>query len=105
MNVTTIDIGGKIKSLREMLKLTQSEFGEKLNSKKSTVCGWEKGESIPDIRLLLKMCEIFDIGMEYFLPNNKDYSDWILLASYAKDKNISSDKVRKLIEFLDSKDF
>ena len=44
---------------RKLAKLTQAELGEKLNFSDKSVSKWEKGESLPDIVTLKKMCDIF----------------------------------------------
>ena len=48
---------------RKRQKLTQAELGEKLNFSDKSVSKWEKGESLPDIVTLQKMCEIFNITL------------------------------------------
>lgn len=99
-----VNIGAKVKNLRELNLLKQNEFGEKLGFKKSTVCGWENGDSTPDIKTLLRICKVYDVDITYFFPSEKDYSEWILLANYAQNKNISTKKIMELIEFLHKTD-
>ncbi len=48
---------------RKLSKLTQAELGEKLNFSDKSVSKWEKGESLPDIVTLKKMCDIFNITL------------------------------------------
>ena len=48
---------------RKRQKLTQAELSEKLNFSDKSVSKWEKGESLPDIVTLQKMCEIFNITL------------------------------------------
>ena len=58
-----IIIANNIAKNRKLAKLTQSELGEKLNFSDKSVSKWEKGESLPDIVTLKKMCDIFGVTL------------------------------------------
>lgn len=68
-------IGKRIKTERKNHpnKYNQTNFGRKLKDYKEngfnrdTVASWEKGEALPDIDVLLKMCEIFNCELGYLL--------------------------------------
>ena len=63
-------IGKRIKNERKKLGFTQSEFAEKLgygvNSRQS-IAKWESGEKMPDLNLLLNMCDMFGCELGYLL--------------------------------------
>lgn len=46
---------------------TQEIFSDTLNVDRRTVIKWEKGESIPSLYDLIKICDILDCNIEYFL--------------------------------------
>ena len=48
---------------RRNAKLTQAELAEKLNFSDKSVSKWERGDGIPDLAVLLQMCEIFDVSI------------------------------------------
>lgn len=65
LNMETLEniIAENILKHRKFAKLTQTELGEKLNFSDKSVSKWEKGESLPDIVTLKKMCDIFNITL------------------------------------------
>ncbi len=44
--------------------MTQSQLAEKLNGKKSLISNYENGYSTPDIYMLCKLAEIFEISLD-----------------------------------------
>ncbi len=55
--------------LRGKLNLTQLELAEKLNYSDKAVSRWERGEAIPDAKVLLKMSEIFEVTIDDMLKS------------------------------------
>lgn len=60
-------IGSRIKSIREVHHLTQTEFGELFGIVKSTVSSYEHGNSTPDDDIKVAICKHFNISMDYLL--------------------------------------
>jgi len=60
----------KLKFLRTNLKLTQTEFAEKLGVSQSSVNYWENGQRIPSIEAAAKIADFFDITIESLLDSN-----------------------------------
>ena len=56
-------IAKNICEYRKMSKLTQSELAEKLNFSDKSVSKWERGDSIPDVTVLMQMCKIFGVTL------------------------------------------
>lgn len=65
--VVMATIGSRIKNIREIHKLTQSEFGELFGIVKSTVSSYEHGNSTPDDDIKIAICRYFNITMDYLL--------------------------------------
>ena len=61
MNLTKV--GAFITSLRKSQGLTQKELAEKLNVTDSAVSKWERGSSLPDVTLMVPLCEMFGISI------------------------------------------
>ncbi len=59
-----VKIAENIKFYRKQLKMTQSQLAEKLNGKKSLISNYENGYSTPDIYMLCKLAEIFEISLD-----------------------------------------
>lgn len=50
--------------LRQEVGLTQVQLAEKLNYTDKAVSKWERGESIPDLRVLIQLAEIYHITVD-----------------------------------------
>ena len=59
--------------------ITQEELAIRLNVVRQTVSKWEKGQSVPDADLLIKMADIFDVSVSELLGtkivNEKEIGD------------------------------
>lgn len=53
-----------ISKLRRSADMTQSELADKLNITRQAVSRYEKGDSFPDISVLVKIAEIFEISID-----------------------------------------
>lgn len=53
-----------ISKLRRDADMTQSELADKLNITRQAVSRYEKGDSFPDISVLVKIAEIFGISID-----------------------------------------
>ena len=64
-------IGANIASYRKRSGLTQAGLAERLNYSDKAVSKWERGESIPDVLILMQLAEQFEIRVEDLLvdPN------------------------------------
>ena len=78
-------IAKKIKELRIKNNLTQKEFADKMNVTFQAVSKWENGKSIPDISILKKISEEFNINIDELLGSEikpkKNYLIPILITS------------------------
>ena len=57
-------IAKNLTQLRTHAQLTQIQLAEKLNYSDKAVSKWERGEAIPDIRVLIKLAEIYNISVD-----------------------------------------
>ena len=55
----------RIKELRKKLGLNQTEFGEKLGIKQSSVAGYERGARIPLDTVIASICREFNVNEEW----------------------------------------
>lgn len=60
-------VAKNITELRLLNNMTQMELGEKLNYSDKTVSKWERGESSPDISVLVEMADIFGVTLDYLV--------------------------------------
>lgn len=54
-------------ALRSAQNMTQAELGEKLNYSDKSISKWERGEAIPDVRVLKEMAQIFHVTVDYLI--------------------------------------
>lgn len=66
-----VDLGGRIKQLRQEQKMTQVEFAERLGVTKSTVSAYESGTRQPSYEVLLKMARIFKVSTDLLLGHGE----------------------------------
>ena len=67
-----MEIGTKIKQLREKKRLSQSELASKLGIGQTTLGFIESGETKKvDFLLMDKICKEFDVDFEYFTQNSQ----------------------------------
>lgn len=57
----------KIKSLRKQRGFTQEELAIRLNVVRQTISKWEKGLSVPDAEMLIKISDLFEINTSELL--------------------------------------
>lgn len=62
-----IKIGEFISSQRKQKNLTQAALAEKLGITDRAVSKWERGKGLPDVSLMLDLCEIFGITVNELL--------------------------------------
>ena len=53
-----------LKTLRIKRGMSQEELAEKVSVVRQTVSKWEKGLSVPDSELLIKLSEVLDVPSE-----------------------------------------
>ena len=59
-----------VKKYRKAKKLSQEDFAIKLCVVRQTVSKWEKGFSLPDVQMLLKIAEVLDVTIHDLLQND-----------------------------------
>ena len=64
-------VAKNIMELRTASKLTQLELGNAISYSDKAISKWERGESIPDAYVLLKLAEIFGVTVDYILHEHE----------------------------------
>ena len=62
-------IGLLIQSIRNEKKWTQEVLADKLIVDRTTVSKWERGEYVPSIEMIAKICNLFNISLNEFISN------------------------------------
>ena len=61
------NVAKNINELRIHNNMTQMELGEKLNYSDKTISKWERGESSPDISVLVEIADLFGVTLDYIV--------------------------------------
>ncbi len=56
-------LNDNIKSLRKSKGMSQEELADKLNVVRQTVSKWEKGLSVPDSEMLIRIADVFEVSV------------------------------------------
>lgn len=83
-----------LRNLRKQKGLSQEELAERLHVVRQTVSKWEKGLSVPDADLLIRIAEIFETSVSTLLGDTVEPSE---------DKNIIAQKLEQLNALLAEK--
>lgn len=62
-----IELGNKIKALRNGRNIKQAEFTDLLGVTKSTVSSYENGTRLPSYEVLIKIARIFRVSTDHLL--------------------------------------
>ncbi len=79
------NLAKNIAELRLLNNMTQVELAQKLNYSDKTVSKWERGESTPDITVLVDMAELFGVTLDYLVKGDTDDIE----------KNVSEHKIKQ----------
>lgn len=96
-----MNIGERIKKLREDLGLTQEEFGERLGVTRQAIYQIEKGLRTPGIKFIVKASEVFNVPISYFLDEEslvitRDEKYYL----FSIIKSLDEEERRKVLDFL-----
>lgn len=58
--------------LRKQMKLTQIELAEKINYSDKAISKWERGESIPDVSVLLNLAKLFGVNIDFLVTEHNN---------------------------------
>lgn len=67
-----MEISKKIKAHLTEKKLTQKQLSDRLNVSDKTISSWENARTYPDILMIIKLSEIFEISLDTFLKEDQN---------------------------------
>ena len=90
------ELGKKIKILRKVRGLTQTQLAEKLKVGRATVSNYEIGRRSPHLKELERIAAALGVGLDYFGITQSDTTDLIARARLLfNDDNISPEEKEK----------
>ena len=86
--LSTFIIGEKIAIARKLKNLSQAQLAEMVAVSPQAVGKWERGESMPDIMMFIRIAEIFGVDLNYFGNKQEIPEDFATpqLAAIKKDE-------------------
>ncbi len=67
-----MSVGTKLRKLRLQNKWSQEELAHKLNVAQTSISNFEANKTIPDFFVMQKVCEVFEVGFEFFIEKDKE---------------------------------
>lgn len=106
----TIKFGKALSTLRKEADMTQNEVADRLNLSRQAISKYERGESFPDISVLVMLAELFYIPLGQLIgygnPTQGDYSVYENIARGNADISqiisLTEDNLAKILPMLNS---
>lgn len=98
-----MEINERIKILRKELKISQEEFGKKLNLKKSAISKYEKGTNKVNERTIINICREFKVNEEWLRFGEGEIFQEVpesTIKKLIKEYNLNETQSKLIIEFL-----
>lgn len=68
-----MDMGNKIKAIRNDHGMSQEQLAKELHVTRQTVSNWENSKNYPDFTTLVKISEIFNVSLDVLVKDDNDY--------------------------------
>lgn len=85
-----MNLGKFLQELRKSRKISQEEMATILNVSRQTISNWENSKSYPDILILIKLCNIYNISLDDLLKEDEQILNHIKKDKQKKNKIIIS---------------
>lgn len=70
-------VADMIKKTRTDNQMTQEEYGQKFGVTRQTVSSWENARSMPDLQMLIDICNTYHISLDALLNEDKEFVEKI----------------------------
>ncbi|MGX7024103.1 helix-turn-helix domain-containing protein [Vagococcus hydrophili] len=65
-----MEISQRLQHRRKEMELTQESVAEKIHVSRQTISNWETGRTLPDIKSLVMLSDIYDISLDKLLKED-----------------------------------
>lgn len=65
-----MEISQRLQNRRKEMALTQESVAEKIHVSRQTISNWETGRTLPDIKSLVMLSDIYDISLDKLLKED-----------------------------------
>ncbi len=66
-----MEISQRLQNRRKEIQLTQEEVAEKIHVSRQTISNWETGRTLPDIKSLVMLSDIYEISLDKLLKEDR----------------------------------
>lgn len=95
----------KISELRKKCGWTQESFAYRLGVTRQAISKWESAQSVPDLKNLEKMSQLFNVSIDFLIKDELDMADLVSIENEVADDNIwRSVSLQEASEYLAFKD-
>jgi transcriptional regulator with XRE-family HTH domain len=92
-----------LKHIIDKENLSQSDFGDIIGKGRSVVGSYIRGESKPDLDIIIKIADNFGYTLNELISENlqvANYSDHVIKETEVSEENDTYDKIGKIVEIL-----
>ncbi len=65
----------RLKDLREERNLTQNDVAKAINTTRTNIGRWEKGENEPSANFVVQLADFFEVSTDYLLGREDDFGN------------------------------
>jgi len=98
--VNLMILADKIVKLRKQLAWSQEELAEKMDVSRQSVSKWESANSIPDLKKIILLADIFDVSTDFLL---KDECETFTVKAESKASNIAQISMEEALKYVEQK--
>lgn len=70
-----MSFGNNLCYYRKKMKITQEELAERLDITRQTVSRWENDSALPDVDMLIRLCNLFDCDMDTLVRGDAEVAE------------------------------
>ncbi len=85
-------VGKKLKAIRLKSDMTIQELADKSNVSSNMISRIERGLTIPSVEILMKLSEVFDKSINYFVEEVKTTNEIVFSSPGNRDKTVYDDE-------------
>lgn len=100
-----MDLGSRLRELRNEKGYTQKELGDKLHLSRQSISKWENNNSLPDINTLILLADIYDMSVVDILGEKSStlFTSEVSLDDSEKEHVLSFNDERRREEVMEKK--
>lgn len=92
-----MNYGDKIRILRKLYGLTQSDLARQVHSTQQSIARYEKGKSEPSLEMLTSIATVLSVPVSFLIGNTELHNESEFIALY---RSLSEDDKKRAIEYL-----